>query len=176
MSSVAAILTALTWNWRMVDAALADLDEAALARRPQPQCNSIAWILWHMTRVVDTFVHRGIGSEQPLWLRDGWSESYGMNDAPEDHGVGWGAEKVAVWVPPVKDVQLGYYEAVKKAAYVRISGLSEDELDRRRVIPPIPVPRHVAEVLGKITWDNIAHGGQIAYIRGLVNGAGWNPR
>ena len=88
MSSTDAILAALDWNWHMVDTTLSGLDDAVLACRPKPECNSIAWTLWHMNRVLDTFIHRGIGSEVPLWLRDGWCEKYGMNDAPEDHGVG----------------------------------------------------------------------------------------
>ena len=176
MSSADGILAALEWNWRMVDGTLADLDEAALARQPQPQCNSIAWTLWHMNRVVDTFVNERIASDTSLWLRDGWCEKYGMSDTPEDRGVGWNAEKLAAWTPPGRDVQLGYYEAVKEAARTRISGLSEEELAHRRVIPPMPEPRSVAQALGQITWDNVSHGGQISYIRGLFEGMGWYPR
>ena len=176
MSSTDGILAALEWNWRMVDGTLADLDDAALARQPQPQCNSIAWTLWHMNRVVDTFVHQRIGSETPLWLRDDWCEKYGMSDNPDDRGVGWNAEQLAVWVAPGKDVQMGYYEAVKAAARARISGLSEEELAHRSVIPPMPEPRSVAQALGQITWDNISHGGQISYIRGLFDGMGWYGR
>ena len=176
MSSTDSILVALDWNWRMVDASLTGLDDGALSCRPNPECNSIAWILWHMNRVLDTFVQQGLGAEAPMWLRDGWSGKYGMNESPEDHGVGWSAQQIASWLPPGKDVQLGYYEAVKEAAYVRISGLREDELGQSRVIPPIAEPRSVAQVLGKITWDNISHGGQISYIRGLFHGMGWYPR
>ena len=176
MSSADGILAALEWNWRMVDGTLADLDDAALARQPQPQCNSIAWTLWHMNRVFDTFVHQRIGSETPLWLRDGWCEKYGMSDNPDDRGVGWNADQLAAWMPPGKDVQLGYYEAVKAAARARISGLSEEELSRRSVIPPMPEPRSVAQALGQVTWDNISHGGQISYIRGLFDGMGWYAR
>ena len=176
MPSTDAILAALDWNWRMVDATLAGLDDSVLACRPNPECNSIAWTLWHMNRVLDTFVHQGIGSEAPLWLRDGWCDRFGMNHAPGDHGVGWSAKQLAAWVPPGKGVQLGYYEAVKQAAYVRIAGLTDNELDQCRVIPPVAEPRIVAQVLGKITWDNISHGGQISYIRGLFQGTGWYPR
>ena len=176
MSSTDAILAALDWNWRMVDATLVGLNDAMLAHQPKPECNSIAWTLWHMNRVLDTFIHQGIGSEVPLWISDGWCEKFGMTEIPEDHGVGWSAQRLAAWVPPGKDVQVGYYQAVKKAAHGRISGLDEAELARQRVIPPIPEPRCVAQVLGKITWDNISHGGQISYIRGLFQGMGWNPR
>ena len=176
MSSADGILAALAWNWRMVDGTLADLDEAALARQPRPQCNSIAWTLWHMNRVVDMFVHERIASDAPLWLSDGWCEKYGMSDSPEDRGVGWTAEQVAAWTPPAKEVQMGYYEAVKEAGRTRISGLSEEQLAHRRVIPPMPEPRSVAQALGQMTWDNVSHGGQISYIRGLFDGMGWYGR
>lgn len=176
MSSADGILAALGWNWRMVDGTLADLDEAALARQPQPQCNSIAWTLWHMNRVVDMFVHERIASDPPLWLSAGWCEKYGMGDKPEDRGVGWTAEQVAAWTPPAKDVQVGYYEAVKEAGRTRIGALSDEELAHRRVIPPVQEPRSVAQALGQMTWDNISHGGQISYIRGLFDGMGWYPR
>ena len=176
MSSADGILAALEWNWRMVDGTLADLDEAALARQPQPQCNSIAWTLWHMNRVVDTFVNERIASDTSLWMRDGWCDKYGMSDNPDDRGVGWNAEKLAAWTPPGKDVQVGYYEAVKEAARTRIGSLSEEQLAHRRVIPPMPEPRSVAQALGQITWDNVSHGGQISYIRGLFDGMGWYPR
>ena len=176
MSSADGILAALEWNWRMVDGTLADIDEDALARQPRPQCNSIAWTLWHMNRVVDMFVHERIASDPPLWLSDGWCGKYGMSEKPEDRGVGWTAEQVAAWKPPSKEVQLGYYEAVKQAGRTRISGLSEEQLAYRRVIPPMQEPRSVAQALGQMTWDNVSHGGQISYIRGLFDGMGWYGR
>jgi Protein of unknown function (DUF664) len=52
MAAVAGVLSALERNWEMVDGTLAGLDDATLARRLTDQCNSIAWLLWHMTRVV----------------------------------------------------------------------------------------------------------------------------
>jgi hypothetical protein len=51
------LLTALERNWEMIDSALEGLDEATLSRRPGDECNSTAWIMWHLNRVVDTFIH-----------------------------------------------------------------------------------------------------------------------
>ena len=62
MSASEPILSALERNWDMVDSALEGLDEAALARQPSDQCNSAAWILWHMNRVLDTFIHTRLRS------------------------------------------------------------------------------------------------------------------
>jgi hypothetical protein len=88
--------------------------------------------------------------------------------------VGWTAQQVSAWKVPAKEVQLGYYQAVKAAAQSYISSRSDAELAVMKVIPPTPEPRSVAAALGQMTWDAVAHGGQIAYLRGLYQGMGWH--
>ena len=174
MPSAEPILYSLEWNWNMVDTALEGLDEAALARQPSDQCNSAAWILWHMNRVLDTLIHTRLRSMPQLWVSEGWHRKYGMDDDPEERGVGWTAEQVSSWQPPSRDVQLGYYEAVKAAAKEFISSLGAEQLEAKIVLPPVSEPRPVWAALGQVTWDNISHGGQIAYLRGLFIGMGWH--
>ena len=101
-----AIISSLERNWAMVDAGLEGLDDASLSRRPTDQCNSIAWILWHMNRVVDTFTHTRLRSMPQLWVKEGWHKRHGMGDDPEDRGVGWSAEQVATWVVPSREVSV----------------------------------------------------------------------
>ncbi len=174
MPAAEGLLTAHLRNWDMIDAALSDLDDDLMARIPAPQCNSVAWILWHMNRVVDTFIHTRLQEVPQLWDTGGWHAKYGMAQDPEDRGLGWTAEQVAAWQPPDKDAQLGYYAAVKDAARDYIAGLSLDDLNVTKVIPPVEEPRTVAAALGQMTWDAVAHGGQIAYLRGLYLGMGWH--
>ena len=176
MTAAEGLLTALERNWDMVDATLAGLDDATLARRPTDQCNSIAWLLWHMTRVLDTFIHTRLQGQPQLWIQEGWHERFGMAADPDNRGVGWSAEQVRLWSPPPRDVQVGYYEALKAATRAYLPTLSYADLEVRRVIPPVPEPRTVAAALGQVTWDNVAHGGQIAYLRGLFQGMGWYGR
>ena len=168
------IIYALQRNWDMVDSALEGLDEAAMVRQPSDQCNSAAWILWHMTRVVDMFIHTRLRSIPQLWTQDGWHEKFHMPEDGEDRGVGWTAEQVAAWTPPSKAEQLGYYAAVKSAAKSYLESLTVADLEKQLVVPPVAEPRSVAMLLGQFTWDNIAHGGQIAYLRGLFSGMGWH--
>ena len=68
---------------------------------------------------------------------------------------------------------LGYYEAVKADARAYISSRTDRDMDVSKVIPPSSEPRTIAAALGQMTWDNVAHGGQIAYLRGLFLGMGW---
>ncbi len=174
MAASDGLLTAHQRNWEMIDLALEGLDEELLAKQPADQCNSPAWIMWHMNRVVDTFIHTRLREIPQLWTKDGWHQKFGMDADPEDRGVGWTAEQVSAWKPPAKDVQVGYYEAVKAAARQYISSLSADDLEVTKVILPAPEPRSVAAALGQMTWDAVSHGGQIAYLRGLYRGMGWH--
>ena len=174
MAAANGLLYALERNWDMVDSALADLDDSALARIPADQCNSVAWILWHMDRVVDTFIHTRLRLVPQIWVTDGWHGKYGMPEDPEDRGVGWTAEQVASWAAAPRDAQIGYYEAIKNAARAYMGSLSDSDMAATLVIPPVPEPRSVEQGLGQMTWDNIAHGGQIAYLRGLYLGMGWH--
>jgi uncharacterized damage-inducible protein DinB len=168
------LLTAHARNWEMIDSALEGLEDLDLVRQPDPQCNSIAWILWHMSRVVDTFIHTRLQDRPQLWIQDGWHQRFGMAADPEDRGVGWTAQQVCDWKPPARDVQVAYYQAVRDRARQFMSSLTQAQLEEERVIPPVAEPRTVAAALGQMTWDAVAHGGQIAYLRGLYRGMGWH--
>ncbi len=173
-SPTEAITIALERNWLMIDTTVEGMDEATMARRPDEQCNSISWLMWHFSRVLDTAIHTRIREVPQLWIGDGWCDKYGMSANPEDRGVGWTADQVAAWTPPARDVQMGYYEAVRVAVGEFLASATSAQLEERRVFPPVAEPRSVAALLGQVTWDAIAHGGQIAYLRGLYQGMGWH--
>ena len=168
------IIGALSRNWDMVDAAIMGMNDAELKRKPNNHSNSMAWTLWHMNRVLDTFIHQRFQEKPQLWTSSGWASKYGMPEDPDDRGVGWTAEQVAAWVPPSRDVQLGYYEAIKSATLQCLGGLTDTDMERQIVFPPSPEPRSIVSAVGQMTWDNVAHGGQIAYIRGFLKGMGWH--
>ncbi len=168
------ISTCLGRNWGMVESALEGMDEETLARIPAAQCNSAAWILWHMNRVMDTFLNSRVRNTEQLWVQDGWVGQFGMADEPDDRGVGWSADQVASWTPPSRETQLGYYHAVKSAIQEYLAQASEDELSREILWPPSDEPRPVAACFGQVMWDYLSHGGQIAYLRGLYLGMGWH--
>jgi len=44
---------------------------------PGPECNSIAFILWHVIPVEDLFVNRVIQHEKELYEAEGWQEKLG---------------------------------------------------------------------------------------------------
>ncbi len=170
------IVTALERNWDMVDRALEGMDYETMSRRPNDSSNSVAWLLWHMNRVWDALINGRLTGNSQVWIREGWDEKFGMTGDPEDRGVGWTAEQVAAWQPPAPEVQLGYYTAVKADIREYLATLTLEDLEKETLIPPMTQPHTVGAALGQRTWDNIAHGGQIAYLRGYYQGMGWYPR
>lgn len=173
MSDTATSVAALDRNWDMVTTALADLDDASLLVRPNPQSNSISWLLWHMSRVADRFIHTRLQESPQIWIKDGWHEKHNMAPEPEEIGLGWTSEQVEAWRPPSREVQMAYFAAANDAAKKYISSLSASDMDRQIPFPALPNTLPVGEALGVLVWDNIVHGGQIAYLRGYLQGMGW---
>ncbi len=98
------VMAALERNWGMVDQAFEGMDAATMALRPNVQCNSVAWTLWHMNRVMDIFVHTRLCGIPQKWLKEGWYRKFGMEDDPDLRGVGWTATEVGAWIPPCRCV------------------------------------------------------------------------
>ena len=174
MSGADSVMWALDRNWAMVEAALTGLDDETMARQPAGHSNSIAWIFWHMNRVVDNFINSRLQSRAQLWVRDGWHLRFGIEEA--SNTMGYSEDDLAQWVTPAREAQMGYFEAVKADAREYINSLSNEDLDRKVTFPPPAETREhtIATGLGQLVWDNVAHGGQIAYLRGLFEGMGWH--
>lgn len=177
MGATDAVVGALDRNWTMVDTALADMSDADLARIPVEGCNSMAWILWHFNRTMDIFSNAWIQSIPQIWVRDGWHAKFGMPGnpvaKPDDMGVGWTAEQVAAWVPPPQEILIGYFHAVRSETREYLASLTLDDLEHVKIIPPLADPRPVSSAVSTMVFGNIAHGGQIAYLRGFFQGMGW---
>lgn len=173
MAATDVITTALERNWGMVDNAINSLSDHDLTQQPNDQSNSAAWLLWHMSRVVDNMIQTRLQSKRQLWVQEKWHQKFGMSDEESDFGMGWTAEQVAAWKAPARDVLSGYYDAVKGSARDYLASLDDAGLDQSVVVPPANESRAVSDILGVMVYDNVVHGGQIAYLRGYYGGMGW---
>ena len=95
MAVSAGVSNALERNWGMVDRAIDGLSDETLARRISDSDNSIGWLLFHMSRVVDVFMNSRFQGNPQIWIEDGWCERFGLSDDPETTGQGWDAARVA---------------------------------------------------------------------------------
>lgn len=141
------------------------LDEDALAWRPDKEANSIAWLLWHLTRIEDDHI-AGVAGTGQAWTDDGWMARFELPLPAEDHGYGHSSEQVAaVRVPG--DLLAGYHDAVAERAQAYVRTLGDDDLDRvvdENWDPPVTLGVRLVSVVCEINQ----HVGQAAYLRGLL--------
>jgi len=151
---------------------LKGLTQDDLDWQPKHDCNSIGWLVWHLTRQQDAQIASLIGGEQ-LWVTDRWYTKFGRQPEPDDVGFGHSPEQVSAFKSPESRTLLDYSRAVVERSKEYISSLSENDLDRELNEPwfqPLPT---VGIRLVSILDDSVLHAGQAAYIRGLRQGKGW---
>ena len=149
-----------------VESVLDGLDEDALTARPTPTANSIAWLIWHLTRVQDDHVADVAGTEQ-VWLSQGYVDRFGLPFAPEEHGYGHTAEQVGQVRGIPADLLLDYYRDTHRATLAYLATVGEADLDKvvdTRWDPPVTLGVRLVSVVNDCTQ----HVGQAAYVRGLL--------
>lgn len=128
--------------------------------------NTIAWLIWHLTRVQDDHVAEVAGHEQ-TWISDGWHDRFGL---PFDaHAIGYGQSATEVGrVAASAELLTGYLDAVHARTIAYVRGLSPDDLDRvvdERWDPPVTLGVRLVSVIS----DDLQHAGQAAYARGVLS-------
>ncbi|GIT02359.1 MAG: hypothetical protein CM1200mP27_09840 [Chloroflexota bacterium] len=49
----------------------------------------MSWLIWHMARVTDRFIHLRLKNTPQIWSEDSWYKKFNMPDEPDDMGMGW---------------------------------------------------------------------------------------
>ncbi len=159
-----------------LETALDGLNIDDLNRHPCPDCNSIGWLTWHLTRVQDRHNADLLGEEQ-LWIKDNYYAMFNRAPDPEDTGIGDNLEDVVEFKSPDALTLLEYHRAVLEQSKRYVSGkLSETELNREFDIQRYPTVTNVRTRLMRLINDNIQHLGQVNFIRGMLKGWGWLGR
>ena len=150
---------------KITTAAVDGLTEEQLASRPDPDANSIAWLVWHLARVQDDHVADVAGTEQVWTARD----FVGRFDLPLDSeatGYGMSSEEVG-HVRASAELLAHYVAAVHEATAAYVATLEPGDLDRvvdERWDPPVTLGVRLVSVLS----DDLQHAGQAAYLKGLL--------
>ncbi len=147
-----------------------------LNQQPRPDCNSIGWLTWHLTRCQDRVAAELLGEEQ-LWTKDSYYAKFNRTPDSEDTGIGDTLEDVVAFRSPDALTLLEYHRAVLEQSKRYISGkLSETELNREFDNPRSPTITNVRTSLMRLINDNMQHLGQVNYVRGMLKGWGWLGR
>lgn len=154
-----------------LERALDGLTIEQLHFQPRPDANSIAWTAWHLARVGDHQISDLAGVPQ-CWVADGWAAKFGMPADPKNTGFRHSPDEVSAFRVPDGQVILEYYKAMAAQVTRYLAQVTEQDLDRVLDEPYDPQPT-VGVRINSVINDLALHSGEIAYIRGLVSGRGW---
>ena len=139
-----------------------------LLYQPTHDSNSIAWLIWHLSRWRDR-ISALIAGEPEVWVSGVWDTRFGM--ASDRTGLGDTLEQVAAFRPE-PDVLFGYAEAAHQTLIARVSRFALEQLET-----PIEYmsgsSRPDWRALVGVVGDSAQHTGQINYLRGMIAGHGW---
>ena len=146
------------------------VDEATLTARVDPEANSIAWLVWHLTRIQDDHLAHVAGREQ-VWTARGWVGRFALPFDASATGYGQTSDEIGQVRGVPAEVLAGYYDDVQAASAAYLRELADDELGRvvdTRWNPPVTLGVRLVSVLA----DDLQHAGQAAYIKGLIERTG----
>ena len=147
-----------------VHGAVEGLATDQLAHRLDAEANSIAWLVWHLTRVQDD--HVAVAAGTPQVYPDGWAGRFGLPFPEDATGYGHSSADVAAVRASAEDL-LGYQDAVHERVRAYVYGLAEPDL-ARIVDAAWDPPVTLAVRLVSVVDDAMQHAGQAAFVRGIV--------
>jgi uncharacterized damage-inducible protein DinB len=149
-----------------VHGAVQGLSPAQLAVRLDDQANSIAWLVWHLTRIQDDHLADVAGVEQ-VWTSGGFAERFALPFDAAATGYGHTAADVAAVTVDSGRLLSDYHDAVHEQTVRFVARVTDADLDRivdEAWDPPVSLGVRLVSVVN----DNTQHAGQAAFVRGIV--------
>jgi Protein of unknown function (DUF664) len=149
-----------------VHGAVRGLTPVQLSARLDPDANSIAWLVWHLTRIQDDHI-AGVAQTEQVWTAAGWVERFALPFEPWATGYGHSSDDVAAVTVDSAELLLDYHDAVYEPTIRFVERLTDADLDRivdEGWEPPVTMGVRLVSVIN----DNSQHAGQAAFVRGVV--------
>jgi Protein of unknown function (DUF664) len=146
---------------RVLDGATED----QLTARVGPDANTIAWLVWHLSRNQDDHVADVAGHEQ-VWTAAGFARRFALPFDDDATGYGQTSDDVAAVRCDVALLE-EYFDAVHAQTAKFVETLVDADLDRvvdTRWDPPVTLGVRLVSVIA----DGLQHAGQAAYAQGLL--------
>jgi hypothetical protein len=150
----------------LVDSVLDGIDPSDLLYKPTQASNSIAWMIWHLTRGQDHQVSEVAGIDQ-LWTSGSYVDRFALPVDRNATGYGQSAEEAAAVKVTDATLLRDYHRAVYQQTKRYLATLSASDFERI-VDDSFDPPVTLGTRLNSIVADDLQHLGQAAYLRGLA--------
>ena len=149
-----------------VHGAVQGLTPEQLTARMDDRANSIAWLVWHLTRIQDDHI-ADVAQIEQVWTSGGWAGRFALPFDASDTGYGHSSADVAAVTVESGRILTDYYDAVHDQTIRFVERITDADLDR--IVddawdPPVSLGVRIVSVLN----DNTQHAGQAAFVRGMV--------
>lgn len=138
-----------------------------LTTAPEPDSNTVGWLIWHLTRVEDHHLSEILDTDQ-VWQQGDWAARFGLDPDPNNTGYGHRPSDVEAVRPESADTLIEYYDTVAERTRTYIGQLTPADLAKvidDRWDPPVTLGVRLVSVAD----DAIQHAGQAKYVRGLLD-------
>ncbi len=149
----------------VVHGGLDGISPDTLTTRLDPQANTIAWLVWHATRVQDDHLADAFDSPQ-VWTSQGFVDKFGLPFDADATGYSQRSDEVAA-VQVSAALLLGYLDAVQEQTVELLGSVTDADLDRvvdTNWDPPVTLGVRLVSVIS----DGLQHAGQAAILRGII--------
>ena len=150
----------------VVHDAVKDLKADQLSRRVNDEANSIAWLVWHLTRIQDDHVAGITGAEQ-VWTAQDWVQRFALPFDVGDTGYGHGLPRSRP-SSPTRSPCAATTMLCTTPPSDSWSSLTDVDLDRvvdEEWDPPVTMGVRLVSVIN----DDMQHAGQAAFARGVLS-------
>ena len=145
--------------------------------RPNAEANSIAFVVWHTSRVEDRWFQVFCQGVPEVWIRDEWHRRLGL--AESDLGVRYTVEQLGAFPKLTNDDLRGYFEAVRAETLTCLDGMDPSTLDTSPGRSPFPefgdgpgtfASFTIRRMFRQLIGEEMQHLGHVGLLRGLQRG------
>ena len=147
------------------------LTREEISASARPECNNIAFILWHMTRAEDIWINRVILEGEEIYESSHWREKLGTPAG--DSGFRYTVVQLQSWPVPEIDLLMGYAGDVRQKTLEYLDSIPREKLTDR--ISFLGKSSPIGDILAHMITEIALHAGQVAYLRGLLRGLKSEP-
>ena len=158
-------------NWEWLARYIDGLTQEEIEYRPNDQCHSIGFILWHYGRALDMWTQSLARRQEQLYERE-WAERLGFKAEAMDVGFGYTADDLAGWRCPDKDLLVAYAAAARDNILGFLGEHDDDSLTSTMMTNRQGNEITLATMFRMLVWEVNQHGGQAGYLRGMQRGLG----
>jgi uncharacterized damage-inducible protein DinB len=151
---------------QIVHSTVDGLDDEQLSYNIDGSSNTIAWLVWHLTRVQDGHVSE-LAETEEAWTSEGWFDRFALPFDRSATGYGQSAEDVSAVRGVSADDLIGYHDAVCARTIAFVETLGDDDFG---VVvdtswdPPVTLSARLVSVIS----DDLQHAGQASFVRGVA--------